>query len=338
MKIAHLLPHSATYPLKIYNARHEWALQLALQQAKKGHRVTIYCNPSSNTPGVIIRGISHATDNRLQNNAKLVTLALSEEHDIYHSHFDNIHYQLGHLTKKPIVYTQHWWPGHQTVNSATNYHQNNVWAVPPTRYMYNYDIACGIKTRGHIYHGIDTDFFTPLRAKKNGRLLSVSRISPEKNIEQSIEIAKRSGLGLDIVGKIADKNQWYWEKILPSIDGAQIVYHGAKDKEELIEYFSSAQALLFPSYTNEAFGLVVIEAQACGTPVIMWNSGSRSELVKEGETGFLCNSMDDFVQAATLSQSLSPTDCRNFALGFGMDAMVAAYEELYAQLLASYRS
>lgn len=338
MKIAHLLPHSVTYPLKVYNARHEWALQLAILQARKGHDVTLYCNPSSRVPSIIIRGIDHATDNKAKNNEKLLRLALLEKHDIYHSHFDNAHYKLGHLTKTPIVYTQHWWPDQKTIELAANYGHDNIWAVPPTRYMYDYDMSSGIKTYGHIYHGIDTNFFMPSTMKKSGRLLSVSRISPEKNIEQSIEIAKRSGLGLDIIGKIADKNQLYWEKLSQFIDGSQIIYHGTKNQNMLIEYYSSAQALLFPSHTEEPFGLVAIEAQACGTPVIMWNRGSRSELVDEGKTGFLCNNMNDFTHAARLSQNLSATNCRNFALRFDIHTMAADYERLYAQLLINHRS
>lgn len=338
MKIAHLLPHSVTYPLKVHNARHEWALRLAMLQAHKGHDVTLYCNPSSCAPGVIIRGIDHATDNKAKNNEKLLTLALLEKHDIYHSHFDNAHYKLGHLTKNPIVYTQHWWPDQKTIELAASYGHGNIWAVPPTRYMYDYDMASGIKTYGHIYHGIDTNFFTPSTINKSGRLLSVSRISPEKNVEQSVEIAKKSGLGLDIIGKIADKNQQYWEKLSQFIDGSQIIYHGTKNQNMLIEYYSSAQALLFPSYAEEAFGLVAIEAQACGTPVIMWNRGSRSELVEEEKTGFLCNDMNDFTHAARLSQNLSATNCRNFALRFDIHTMAANYERLYAQLLINHRS
>lgn len=332
MKIAHLLPYSALYPLKIYNARYSWALQLAQLQAQRGHQVTLYCHPEGQATSVEIRGINTPTEDGKTNNLATIKLALQDDHDIYHSHFDNLHYAIGQTTTKPIVFTQHWWPYEETTRLAQAYKGHNIWAVPPTRYMYTYDIEHGIQTRGHIYHGIDLSIFQPTADSKNGRLLSASRISPEKNLEVSIAIAKRSGLGLDIVGKVAPKKQDYWQSLLPHIDGEQIRYLGPMSQVELVKHYTAAQAVLFPSDPREPFGLVAIEAQACGAPIIMAAGGSRHELVRDRTTGFLCSSIDEYVQAAHESATLSPDVCRQFAQQFDINTMADNYQQLYENL------
>lgn len=332
MNIAHLLPYSVTYPLTLYNARHSWALQLAQLQAAQGHTVTLYCNPLSSVPGITVRGIPMSVGDKQANNRATLELAFSRDHDIYHSHYDNLHYDVGGLTKKPIVVTQHWWPSDATIALATTYQHNNIWSVPPTKYMYDFDIKHGIATKGYIPHGIDLSLFSCDSVQKNGRLLAVGRISPEKNIETSIAVAKQANMGLDIIGKVVEKNQPYWQELLPTIDGVQIRYLGIKSQPELVHYYAQAQAALFPSDPHEAFGLVAIEAQACGTPVIMSRGGSRNELIMEGATGFLCETVDDYVNAAHKSRAIDPEKCKEFAQAFDVTAMADKYQKLYASL------
>ena len=334
MKIAHILPASVTYPLRVHNARHSWALQLAQLQASQGHEVTIYCNPQSQAQPLSVRGITPLDADKKANNAALFKLALDSEHDIYHSHLDSLHYELGHLTRRPIVFTQHWWPLAQTVALANTYAGNNIWAVPPTQHMRDFDTEQGIQTKGHIYHGIDVSLFRPALVGKSGRLLSVGRVSPEKNIETSIATAKKAGIGLDIIGKITPKNKSYWSTLEPLIDGTQIAYLGPKTQQELLDYYTGAQAVLFPSEAQEAFGLVAIESQACGTPVIMASGGSRGELVREGKTGFLCSSPDDYVQAVAQSATVDPAECRAFAQQFDVHIMQDNYQRLYQNLIS----
>lgn len=333
MKIAHILPFSVTFPLRPHNARHMWALELAQLQAQAGHDVTIYCNPQSVADGVRIRGIESPSGSTVANNTNTFLLAFSEHHDIYHSHFDNLHYEVAHSTDRPIVFTQHWWPSTDTVSLAAAHQGANVWAVPPTQYMCEYDRAHNIQTKGTIYHGINLSLFHNANVQKNGRILSVGRISPEKNLETSIRVAKKANVGLDIIGKITDKNLGYWETLKIEIDGERIRYLGEKPREKLIEHYGTAQAVLFPSM-NEAFGLVAIEAQACGTPVIMAKGGSRGELVQQGVSGFLCLSDDEYVEAILKSRLISPSDCRLFAEKFDIQKMAANYEQLYLGLVS----
>lgn len=340
MKIAHLLPASILFPLAQPNGRYEWVLSLACHQARLGHDVLIYCGGGpSDTESLSFRNLAYYNppDNHTSSkalNTALCLEALSDDSiDIFHSHFDNLHYEVGISTVKPIVFTQHWWPTIETVALANKYTSNNIWAVPPTRYMCAFDRARGIKTLGAIHHGIDLNVFNNLPISKNGRLLTVGRISPEKNVSISIEVAKKAGLGLDLIGKITDKNKGYWNSLKKDIDGQQIVYLGVKTHRELARYYTSAQAVLFPTDPHEAFGLVAIEAQACGTPVIMARGGSRKELLEEGKTGYLCSSMEEYVNAVGQSRSISASDCRNFANKFDVSIMIDRYEKLYRHLV-----
>ncbi len=332
MKIAHVLPLSVTYPLSSPNGRYAWVAQLAQLQATAGHDVTIYCNPASQLNGIRTAGITSAGTDKKQNNIETFQLALRNDHDIYHSHFDNLHYEVADLTTRPIVATQHWWPTEETIRLA-NTSSTNVWAVPPTRYMYDFDTRSGIRSKGFIYHGIDLNLFRNVTAPKNDRLLFVGRISPEKNLDLVIDVARRTGYGLDIIGKITDKNQELWERLRPVIDGEHIQYLGTKTHQELVGYYASARALIFPSTINEAFGLVAIESQACGTPIIMMRGGSRGELLDEGTTGYLCETVEEFTDAARRAGSLKPDDCVRFAGRFNIRDMTQKYVALYEELL-----
>lgn len=333
MKIAHILPASVSFPLSSHNGRYEWVIQLAKLQIENGHIVTIYCNKSSRIDGINFAGINITTNDKQTDNLATFRLAFQNNHDIYHSHFDNLHYNLANETTKQIVYTQHWWPSEDTVQLAKTLSPNNVWAVPPTSYMYEFDIQSHIQSKGFIHHGIDLSMFHATQTPKSGRLLFVSRISPGKNLDIAITIAQKTGIGLDIIGKITSKDKEYWDKLRPLIDGEHIKYLGSKNHKELINYYSSASALLFPSDISESFGLVAIESQACGTPVLMKKGGSRNELIKEKSTGFLCETVDNFINAVYASHKLKSEDCINFAKRFDINVMAERYEDLYRTLI-----
>lgn len=335
MKIAHIIPASISYPLTMHNGRYDWVHELATRQAKQGHAVTVYGNADSTIEDVATVGLATLSDDKLSNNEAIFRLAFSHDHDVYHSHFDNLHYKLARETERPIVFTQHWWPTDETIAAAKAYDGVNVWAVPPTQYMLEQDKAHGIQSHGHIYHGIDLGVFKPSDAQPSNRLLFVGRISPEKNLDIAIAAAKEANVGLDIIGKIAPKNQEYWRSLEPLVDGDLIRYLGPKNHSELIDYYTAALGVLFPSNTNEAFGLVAIEAQACGSPLVMQRGGSRGELVDENVTGFLCENSTDYVSAITRLTALKSDDCVAFAHRFDVQTMVNNYDKLYEQLTAS---
>ncbi len=336
LRIAHLVPYSINFPLSKHNGRYDWVIDLVIRQAASGLQITVYSNPASHIdiPGVTWKSVPGAFTDSAIANRKLVLLALKDNSiDVYHSHFDNLHYMIAEATKKPIIYTQHWWPTEETIAKAQAYKGKNVWAVPPTKYMFKCDQRYSIQTKGFIYHGINLKEYRYLGGPKSERLLFVGRISPEKNLPIAIAAAQKAQLPLDIIGKVAIKNEHYWQQILPTIDGKQISYLGEKSITELLHFYNQARAVIFPSDINEPFGLVAIEAQACGTPIIMVQGGSRGELLSEGKTGYLCNSVDEFAEAAVMASTIDPEDCVAFVKKFNVTNMTSAYLHLYCELL-----
>lgn len=335
MNIAHLAPHSIRFPLKEHNGRYEWLLTLAREQTRQGHTVTIYAAPGSRDDSAIQwESFDGNLESSIKNNLALIQKAFKNpHHDIFHSHLDYLHYFLSDITDKPVVSTQHWFPNQEITRAAHACKKQNAIAVPVTHYMAAADDRLGIRHSDVIHHGIDISLFSPSSKSRNNRLLFVGRIAPAKGVREAIAIAKKVGIGLDIVGKLRDKEQAFYEELLPSIDGVQIRYLGSKSRQEVATLFARTKAFLFPSQSPEAFGLVTIEAQACGTPVIISDVGASTELVKDGETGFICKTNEDYLSAISRIETIDPATCRAFAEMFDIQKMFSSYRNLYDTLI-----
>lgn len=338
INIAHLLPYSAAFPLKKHNGRYEWALRLAALQAAKGHKVTIYSAPESGNGPPAVHWRSHGKsfkDATTNNIANLKAAFQDQQHDIYHSHFDYLHYFVADTTTKPVVCTQHWFPDEDFARAARFNSSRNVTSVPPTAYMAEKLRELGMQAAKTIYHGIDLELFKPTDSAKSNRFIFVGRIAPHKGVGEAVQIAKAAHINLDIVGKVNQIDQPYWQTILPHVDGEKIRYLGPKNQKEVAALMASAKAMIFPAQIIESFGQTTIEAQACGTPVIIQDIGASGELVQPEKTGFLVTSQAEYLEAIQKIDRLNPDDCRSFAETFDQHTMAASYEELYMKLLIS---
>lgn len=336
MRIAHLAPYSLTFPLAKHNGRYSWMLQLAHAQIAAGHEVVVFAGPNSHDDSAIEwRSLGKAPGTiALENNRALIEVAFADRSiGIFHSHFDSLPYRLATTTSRPVVTTQHWFP---TANigevMSSAYKRKNFVAVPVTNLMAEADDNLGIRHSQVIYHGIDLEKFTPNYSKKSNRLLFVGRITPSKGVKEAIELARQTGVGLDVIGKLNNKDQDYWRELAPFIDGDAIRYVGPKSPEEVANAMGNARAMLFPSLMPEAFGLVTIEAQACGTPVIISDVGASRELVEDDKTGFVCSSNEDYLAAIKNIDTLKPADCRKNAERFDIKLMLGQYQSLYQAL------
>lgn len=336
MNIAHLLPYSAKFPTSTHHGRYDWALRIAKAQAAKGHTVTMYCAPGSGEgiPELQWQSSPHNFGDKMTNNIATIKEALQHpEHDIFHSHLDFAHYFVGDATDKPIVVTQHWFPKEMFGQAAHFNTKGNVQAVAVTNRMREEDARLGIPVAETIYHGIDLDQFSFSTAPHGDRLVFVGRIAPHKGTHIAVQAAKLAGAKLDIIGKVNAQDEDYWKSILPAIDGEQIRYLGPKPHDEIPAIFASAKAFLFPSQQIESFGQTTVEAQACGTPVVISNIGASDELVQDGRSGFLANTIDEFVEAIGKIDQIDPADCRKSAERFNLVTMFARYEALYNRLV-----
>jgi glycosyltransferase involved in cell wall biosynthesis len=186
-----------------------------------------------------------------------------------------------------------------------------------------------------IHHGIDLTTYHA-RSRKREYLSFLGRIAPIKGTHIAIEVAKKSGIPLKIAGEVQPQFKPYFdEKIKPHIDGKFIEYVGEVDLPQKNELLGNSLALLFPIQWNEPFGLVMIEAMACGTPVLALPGGAVEEIVRDGISGFVCQSADEMAQRAhDLPGPFTPNNVRQYCQQyFSLDRMVADYLALYQEIV-----
>lgn len=334
MRIAHLLPAGAVFPLRKHNGRYEWALRLAKYQTANGHDVTIFSGTKNDSEHTDINWQSvEKLSNKRDTNEALVLSAFKQDFDIYHSHFDTLGCELANQSEKPVVTTQHWFPDEEmSMASAANTHRNHFF-VPVTDYMAEADCLLGIQHSERIYHGIDLSLFKQTTTPPSPRYIYAGRISPGKGVKEAVEISAKANIELDIIGKINEEDRLYWKSFNHLVDGKQIRYIGQVSHQQLVAYFNSAKGFIFPAIHTEAFGQTIIEAQACGCPVIISDNGANSELVLQGSTGFVCSTESDYLQAIDQIGTINRSSCRQNAEKFDVTTMVEAYESLYEKLL-----
>src|SRR5215469_3096574 len=185
-----------------------------------------------------------------------------------------------------------------------------------------------------IHHGIDLSKYY-LRTEKQHYLSFIGRIAPIKGTHVAIEIAKRAGIPLKIAGEIQPIFRDYFEaKIRPHIDGKFVEYIGRADLATKNELLGNSMAMLFPIQWNEPFGLVMVEAMACGTPVLALRAGSVPEIVKDGVSGYVSRRIDDLVRHAR-DLHISPIEIRRYVEEhFSKERMAREYHALYARMLS----
>ncbi|HET6628863.1 MAG TPA: glycosyltransferase family 4 protein [Woeseiaceae bacterium] len=192
---------------------------------------------------------------------------------------------------------------------------------------------------GTVYHGLPRDLYR-FHPKPEGYLAFLGRVSPEKRPDRAIEIACRAGLPLRIAAKVDDVDRDYFEgQIRPLLARPSIEFVGEVDERRKSPFLGRALALLFPVDWPEPFGLVMIEALACGTPVIAWRRGSVPEVIEDGVTGFIVDSIDGAVEAVRCAAALDRARIRRrFEERFTADRMARDYLRIYRSLLEDARS
>jgi glycosyltransferase involved in cell wall biosynthesis len=184
-----------------------------------------------------------------------------------------------------------------------------------------------------IHHGLPAGLL-PFSAKSRGYLVFLGRISPEKRPDRAIEIARHAGLPLKIAAKVdAADRDYFRDTIEPMLSSPGVEFIGEVAEAQKAELLGGAQALLFPIDWPEPFGMVVIEAMACGTPVIAWNQGSVPELIEHGKSGFIVETIKDAAMAVLETGRLDRAGCRAvFDARFTADRMAREYVSIYEEL------
>jgi glycosyltransferase involved in cell wall biosynthesis len=253
----------------------------------------------------------------------------ADKFDLIHNNFDFLPLTYSHLIKTPMVTTIHGFSSQKILSVYKKYNRTNHYVS-----ISNSDRSPELDYTATVYNGINTDQFT-FRSEPKDYLLFFGRIHPEKGTSESIRIAKESGRKLIISGLIQDQ-EYFDFKVKPFINDNNIVYVGNSGPEERDKLLGKAFALLHPISFDEPFGLSVAESMLCGTPVIAFNKGAMPELILDGKTGFLVNSIDEAVHSVNNIRSIDRKYCREYAASkFGRQKMVEGYLEVYKKILGA---
>jgi glycosyltransferase involved in cell wall biosynthesis len=249
--------------------------------------------------------------------------------------FDILHYQAEYypmslaftrLVSTPFVQTVHLTPDNSQIKLWKHYPEANFVAISRTQADAMKELNCV----GVVYHGVDTDSFT-FRARPDDYLLFLGRFMPEKGVLEAIELAKRLGIRLLIA---ASEDAYYHEAIKPHVDGKWVEYVGEVDHEGRNRLLGGALALLYPVQVGEPFGLVLVEAMACGTPVLALDKGAVNEIVINGVNGFRAKTLDELVTFFPQVIELDRHAVRDNAVDrFDTRRMVDEYIKVYEQIL-----
>lgn len=341
MHIAQIAPLYEAVPPRLYGGTERIVAYLTDALVDRGHDVTLFSSADARTKATLhaTRHQSIRLDPAPLKSDLAAHLALLHEvrahanrFDILHFHMDLLHLPAFEAVAERTVTTLH---GRLDLTDLADVYRR--WPQYPLVSISRQQraplpAASWIAT---VPHGIPSDLYQATVRPQGNYLAFLGRISPEKRPDRAIAIAKRVGIPLRIAAKVDKVDlEYFHEEIEPLMADPLVQYVGEIADVDKEAFLGNARALLFPIDWPEPFGLVMIEAMACGTPVVAWNCGSVPSVVDNGLTGFIVNSEMEAVSAIDRTALLDRRSIRStFERRFSADAMAAAYEAVYQQVL-----
>ena len=345
MRIARVAPLFEPVPPKGYGGTERIVFFLTEELVRRGHDVTLFASAESETSARLVpmRDCALRADPSGLVSPIAAHLSMLEEVRRRADEFDLIHIHLSHFIHFPFfadiaaktVTTPHGrldyadlpaasarWPDFPMISISNSQRR----PLPDANWI------------GTVYHGLPLDLYTPPPpGTERPYLAFLGRMSRDKRADRAIEIARRAGLPLKLAAKIdTDDKRFYHEHVEPLIDGRDIDYVGEIGEAEKAKFLSKAAALLFPIDWPEPFGMVAIEAMAFGVPVVAWNNGAMPEVIDDGKTGFVVDSVEQAVEAVQKARDLDPAEIREtFEKRFSVERMVDDYEAIYRRMTAT---
>jgi len=341
MKIAQIAPLVESVPPRLYGGTERIVSYLTEELVRMGHEVTLFASGDSLTSAELVPCTKSALrlDPSVRDPIPHHLILLDEvrrrmdEFDILHFHIDLLHFPLIRPFADRTVTTLH---GRLDLPDLKPFYQAFP-EIPVVSISDHQRIPLPMANwQGTVLHGLPLDLL-PFSARTDGGYLAfLGRISPEKRPDRAIEIAARTGMPLKIAAKIDLVDQAYWDQVIaPMVERhPNVEYVGEVNEATKAEFLGKATALLFPIDWPEPFGLVMIEAMACGTPVIAFRCGSVPEVLEDGLTGFIVDNLDEAVAAVGRIGSLDRAAIRRrFEVRFSAGRMASDYLEVYDRLL-----
>ena len=327
-RVAILSPVAWRTPPRQYGAWETVAGNITEGLVARGWDVTLFATGDSITRARLHAVIGRGYEEDRAIDAKVAEyLHISEvfehaaEFDLIHSHYDFMALAYSRLVKTPVLTTIHGFSSPRIMPVYEKYRDGYFVSISDS------DRAPGLNYLATVYNGIDLSLY-PLQQRSGDHLVFLGRIHPDKGVHLAIEVARLSGLPLLIAGIIQDRT-YFREQVEPYLDGT-IRYIGPVDVAGKNELFRGARALLHLNTIPERFGLVLVEANAAGVPVIAMDLGSCREVIEEGQTGFLVDNVHEAARALERVSAIDRGACRQRVQErFSIVAMVEAYERVY---------
>jgi glycosyltransferase involved in cell wall biosynthesis len=341
MRIAQVAPLYESVPPKNYGGTERVVSYLTEELVRQGHDVTLFASGDSQTTARLVAGCPRALwqepacRETLPHHVRLVDLVAraANRFDLVHFHLDYVHFPTVGTLPCPSVTTLH-----GRIQASDHEPLFETFEEVPLVSI-SHDQRRPIpwaNWQATVYHGMPLELHT-FRESMGDYLAFLGRVSPEKGIEQAVEIARRCGIPLRVAAKVYPEEQSYYEhEIAPLFDKSPWVeFVGEVGGAAKDAFLGNARAVLFPINWAEPFGLVMIEAMACGTPVVAFRRGSAPEVMIDGLTGFVVDDVDGAVEAVQTVPRLDRGLCRkSFEERFAAARMARDYEAVYRRLVA----
>lgn len=343
MRIAQVAPLFESVPPKLYGGTERVVSYLTEELVRRGHDVTLFASGDSETSARLVAGSPRALwetpDCRdpTPHHVRLVELVAREAHrfDVIHYHIDYLHFPVVGVLPCPTLTTLHGRPYPHDEEELFNAYPHVPLASISDAQRSPIPRA---NWRATVYHGMPLDEHS-FHGERGSYLAFLGRVSPEKGLEKAVEIARLAGLPLRVAAKIYPEERPYYEHVINPLlrESPWVEFIGEVGGTAKDEFLGGALALLFPINWEEPFGLVMIEAMACGTPVIAFRHGSVPEVMVEGVTGFVVDDVEGAVDAVRATDQLDRRECRRvFSERFSVERMASDYLAVYRKLIVEY--
>lgn len=333
MKIALISPIAWRTPPVHYGPWENIASLLCEGLVKRGIDVTLFATKDSKTSGKLVAICPRGYEEDKTIEPKVweclhicEVFERANEFDLIHNNFDFLPLTYSCLVDTPVLTTIHGFSSPAILPVYEKYNHKNYYVS-----ISNSDRSDKLNYIATIYHGINLEQFT-FKKEVGDYLIFFGRMHPDKGAKEAIEIAKSFGMKLIMAGIIQDKDYFYNE-IEPNFE-EDIIYVGSVGPEKRNELLGGAYALLHPIFFAEPFGLSVVEAMACGTPVVAFNKGSMPELIENGKNGFIVENVNEAVEVLGKISKVDRQCCRDIVEEkFSVERMVDDYIKVYQQII-----
>lgn len=341
VKIAQVAPLMESVPPRAYGGTERVVSYLTEALVELGHEVTLFASADSRTRAQLVPVVPRSLRLDPRRPDWLIwhtmmldrVFALAADFDVMHFHVDFLHFPLARCTATPCVTTLHGRLDLPDLAPLHRYFREQALVSISQSQRKPLDECRWLAT---VHHGLP-EYLYAFQERPGDYFVFVGRIAPEKGVDRAIRIARTTGVKLRIAAKVDLADEAYFrQQILPLLDHPLVEFVGEIEEVQKNEFIGNARALLFPIDWPEPFGLVMIEALACGTPVIAWRCGSVPEVIEHGVTGFIVDDMDQAVEAAQRIGEIDRGACRRaFERRFTAREMADRYLEVYRALDAA---